>query len=117
MPADIRRAGAHPAPYPEALPARLIMLYTFKAAPELGFPGDIVLDMFNGSGTTTYAAKRLGRRYIGIEASAKYHAFAEARMRGEPPPYEPDELRTAKPDKKIYNPMKQKTPTLFGDPE
>jgi DNA modification methylase len=105
MPADIRRAGAHPAPFPEALPARLIKLYTFQSVPDLGFCGDLVLDMFNGSGTTTYAAKRLKRRFIGIEASAKYHAFAEARMRGAPPPFAPEELRTEKMDKKLLNPL------------
>ena len=35
-------------------------------------PGDLVLDPFAGSGTTLATAKRLGRRYLGIELSAEY---------------------------------------------
>jgi DNA modification methylase len=81
MPADIQRNGGHPAPFPEALPARLVMRYSFRAVPGVGFPGDVVLDPFNGSGTTTHVARRLGRRYVGIEGSRKYHEMAVARMR------------------------------------
>ena len=40
---------------------RLIALFTE--------PDEVVLDCFNGSGTTTLAAAQLGRRYLGIEAS------------------------------------------------
>ena len=42
-------------------------------------PGEIVLDPFNGCGTTTLAADQLGRKYIGIEKSEKYHDIARAR--------------------------------------
>src|SRR5262249_29752653 len=44
-------------------------------------PGEVVLDCFNGSGTTTLAAAQLGRGYLGIEASEEYHWLAEARHR------------------------------------
>lgn len=44
-------------------------------------PG-IVLDPFIGSGTTAVVAKKLGRKYIGIELNPKYVVLAEARIRG-----------------------------------
>ena len=43
-------------------------------------PGDVVLDPFFGTGTTGAVAKRLGRRFIGIEREAGYRAVAEARI-------------------------------------
>jgi DNA modification methylase len=40
-----------------------------------------VLDPFLGSGTTAATAKRLGRRYIGIELNRDYVALARHRLR------------------------------------
>jgi modification methylase len=62
----------HPTQKPEALLARAIL-----AASK---PGDVVLDPFFGTGTTGAAAKRLGRRYLGIERDPVYAARAEARI-------------------------------------
>jgi modification methylase len=62
----------HPTQKPEALVARAIL-----AASK---PGDLVLDPFFGTGTTGAAAKRLGRRFLGIERDARYAARAEARI-------------------------------------
>jgi DNA modification methylase len=45
-------------------------------------PGDLVCDPFAGSGTTGVACKRLGRRFIGFERDAKYHAIAQKRIDG-----------------------------------
>jgi site-specific DNA-methyltransferase (adenine-specific) len=44
-------------------------------------PGDIVLDPFNGSGTTCVSAARLGRKYLGIDQSKKYVAHATKRLK------------------------------------
>ena len=46
----------------------------------------IILDPFCGSGTTCVAAKKLGRRYIGIEISPKYAEIARNRVRNTPKP-------------------------------
>jgi adenine-specific DNA-methyltransferase len=46
-------------------------------------PGDLVLDPFVGSGTTAVAAKRLGRRYIGIDIEPMYAVTAQDRVQRE----------------------------------
>lgn len=43
-------------------------------------PGDVVLDPFLGSGTSSVVAKKLGRKYIGIEANEQYCVWAEKRL-------------------------------------
>ncbi|MDP2659706.1 MAG: site-specific DNA-methyltransferase, partial [Dehalococcoidia bacterium] len=64
----------HPAPFPEELPRRLILLYTNE--------GDLVLDPFMGSGTTAVAAAQTGRHYIGYESEASYCLAACQRLAG-----------------------------------
>jgi len=46
--------------------------------------GDVVLDPFCGSGTTCVAAKKLGRKYIGIEIDEKYYKIALQRVNNVP---------------------------------
>ena len=43
-------------------------------------PGDIVVDPFNGSGTTVVSAALLGRKYIGIDQSEEYVGYARKRL-------------------------------------
>jgi DNA modification methylase len=43
-------------------------------------PGDVVLDPFNGSGTTVVAAALMGRQYVGIDQSEEYVEYARKRM-------------------------------------
>lgn len=43
-------------------------------------PGDIVLDPFNGSGTTGEVAREHGRRYVGIELKAEYLELSRRRF-------------------------------------
>src|SRR5260370_8570581 len=82
-PKDVKRGGEHPAPFPEKLPARLIRLYSFGACEN--FAGEIVLDPFAGTGTTCVAAKRMGRRYLGIDVNRNYLRIAVARLRAARP--------------------------------
>lgn len=63
---------AHPTQKPEALLYRCIMSSTN--------PDDVVLDPFFGTGTTGAVAKKLGRKYIGIEREEDYIAFARQRL-------------------------------------
>lgn len=77
-PEDVKREGDHPAPFPEKLPGRLMRMYTYGAAGT--FPGELVLDPFCGTGTACAVAKRMGRRYIGIDISPRYAALAEERI-------------------------------------
>src|ERR1700719_366779 len=62
----------HPTQKPEALLARVILASSR--------PGDLVLDPFCGTGTSGAVAKRLGRRFIGIEREAAYRKAALARI-------------------------------------
>jgi modification methylase len=62
----------HPTQKPEGLLAR-VLLSSSK-------PGDLVVDPFNGTGTTGAVAKRLGRRYVGFERDEAYAKAAEARI-------------------------------------
>jgi DNA modification methylase len=82
-PEDIRRAGGHPCPFPVVLPQRLTMVYTFRGVPEAGFEGDLVLDMFNGTGATCVAAASTGRTYVGIDLSPDFCRIAEQRVAAE----------------------------------
>jgi 23S rRNA G2445 N2-methylase RlmL len=43
-------------------------------------PGDVVLDPFNGSGTTVVSAALLGRNYVGIDQSEEYVGYARKRL-------------------------------------
>ncbi len=77
-PEDVKRDAEHPAPFPEKLPGRLIRMYTYGAWGD--FDGDIVLDPFCGTGTACAVAKRMRRRFIGIDISEKYIAMAQQRL-------------------------------------
>ena len=65
-------AKAHPTQKPEALLYRILLACTK--------PGDVVLDPFFGTGTTGAVARRLGRRWIGIEREDSYVKVANQRI-------------------------------------
>ena len=62
----------HPAPFPVALPERLIHMNTYE--------GELVLDPFMGSGTTAVAAVRTGRHFVGYDTDAGYATAALERI-------------------------------------
>ncbi len=61
----------HPAMFPEELAYRAIKLFSFE--------NDVVLDPFNGAGTSTAVARHLGRRFLGIDISKDYCDTARRR--------------------------------------
>lgn len=63
----------HPAMFPEKLVERVLKLFSYR--------NDIILDPFNGAGTTTLVAKRLGRQFLGIDISEEYCKTAEVRLK------------------------------------
>ncbi|HSW46401.1 MAG TPA: site-specific DNA-methyltransferase [Phycisphaerae bacterium] len=62
----------HPTQKPEKLIAKLILASSR--------PGDIVFDPFVGSGTTSVVARKLGRKYVGVEIEEHYCRLAEKRI-------------------------------------
>lgn len=62
----------HPAMFPEELAKRVIQLFSFE--------NDIVLDPFNGVGTTTLVSYKHGRKYLGIDVSEEYNEIARKRI-------------------------------------
>lgn len=66
------KSYGHPAMFPEELARRAIQLFSFK--------NDVVLDPFNGAGTTTTIAHELERRFLGLDISPDYCQTARLRL-------------------------------------
>jgi len=95
---DTNGRKSHPTQKPEALLHRVIMAATR--------PGEIVLDPFFGTGTTGAVAKRLGRRWIGIERDAGYARIAAERI---------DKVIVAADSKLLDSPTRREQPRIpFG---
>ena len=62
----------HIAMFPEELPKRLIKMFSFA--------GETVLDPFSGSGTTSLAAKHLGRNSIGYEINRSFAPIIRSKL-------------------------------------
>ena len=62
----------HPTQKPEKLLAKIILASSRE--------GDLVFDPFNGSGTTTVVAQKLGRSYLGVEIDETYCCLAQKRL-------------------------------------
>ena len=69
---SMKENTAHPTQKPEKLIAKLVLASSNE--------NDIILDPFLGSGTTSTIAKKLNRRYIGIEQNEQYCIWAEKRL-------------------------------------
>ncbi len=87
-PERLKEAGrkAHATQKPEALLYRVLMAATA--------PGDVVLDPFFGSGTTGAVARRLHRRFLGIERDPHYVQLAHDRLQAVQPLADPSLLAT-----------------------
>lgn len=66
------KQDGHIAVFPEELPKRLIKMFAFV--------GDTVLDPFLGSGTTSLAAKKLGRNSIGYEINEEFLSYIKQKL-------------------------------------
>jgi len=66
------RQDGHIAMFPEELPRRLIKMFSFV--------GDNILDPFVGSGTTSLAAKNLGRNSVGYEINSKFIGMIKQKL-------------------------------------
>lgn len=71
-PVETIKGNIHPAVYPEFIIQEFLKLLTRE--------GDIVLDPFMGSGTTGVVAKKMKRKFIGIEINPEYCKYAEERL-------------------------------------
>jgi len=77
IPPERVRQG-HPAPFPEELIERVVKFYSYR--------GNVVVDMFGGTGTVAAVARRTGRHYLHIDSSYEYCALAAERVRHVRPP-------------------------------
>lgn len=100
-PESATRVG-HPAPFPVALPRRLIELYTYE--------GDLVLDPFVGSGTTAVAAVRTRRHYVGYDSDEGYIAQASRRI-------DEEKARLQILDEQLPTPYRVRLPARRAAPE
>lgn len=66
-----KKYGKHPTQKPLALLERIILASTNE--------GDLILDPFNGSGTTGLVSVKLNRRYIGIDKELEYCELTKRR--------------------------------------
>ena len=82
----------HPCQLPPMLMRRLFALFTY--------PGEVLLDCFDGAGTSSLVAQEMGRRGMGIELSLTYHQLAQKRHEELRAGYDPFRKRTAVPQAK-----------------
>ena len=98
----------HPAMFPEELVNRCLKLFSFT--------DDIILDPFNGAGTTTAVASKINRRYLGIDISDEYCNTAEKRLLEESI-VRPKSQKTTGEEKRVSDPISaEKQPKRRGRP-
>ena len=68
-----RQRKGHPAPFPEELIYRLIKFYSYR--------GNVVLDMFGGTGTVAAVSSENGRKFIHVDLSKEYCRTARDRLK------------------------------------
>lgn len=103
----VRQSG-HIAMFPEELPKRLIKMFSFV--------GETVLDPFSGSGTTSLAAKNLGRNSIGYEINPDFRQVMEEKICGNQTNLFDEDYSISFIDDKRDDYSFDSLPYLFSDP-
>ena len=98
----------HIAMFPEELPKRLIKMFSFV--------GETVLDPFAGSGTTSLAAKNLGRNSISYEINRDFIPIIREKLCGEPNMFENRATIIFTEDTTGNNSSFDQLPYIFHDP-
>lgn len=103
------RQNNHIAMFPEELPKRLIKMFSFV--------GEIVLDPFAGSGTTSLAAKKLDRNSIGYEINPEFISIIQEKLGSQQTDMDGTSYSFVKQDLTAdFDAEIQKLPYIFKDP-
>ena len=98
----------HIAMFPEELPKRLIKMFSFV--------GETVFDPFAGSGTTSLAAKNLGRNSIGYEINKDFYPIIREKLGADQLTLDNDATVIFTEDKTGTIPSLEQLPYIFSDP-
>lgn len=100
------KQSEHIAMFPEELPKRLIKMFSFF--------GETIFDPFLGSGTTTLAAKNLGRNSIGYEINKEFESIIKEKLNINQLSLDEDTIEFLE-DKENNNYSFDKLPYIFED--
>lgn len=100
------KQSEHIAMFPEELPKRLIKMFSFS--------GETIFDPFLGSGTTTLAAKNLGRNSIGYEINKEFESIIKEKLNINQLSFDKDTIEFLE-DKENNNYSFDKLPYIFED--
>lgn len=100
------KQSEHIAMFPEELPKRLIKMFSFS--------GETIFDPFLGSGTTTLAAKNLGRNSIGYEINKEFESIIKEKLNINQLSLDEDTIEFLE-DKENNNCSFDKLPYIFED--
>lgn len=100
------KQSEHIAMFPEELPKRLIKMFSFS--------GETIFDPFLGSGTTTLAAKNLGRNSIGYEINKEFESIIKEKLNINQLSLDEDTIEFLE-DKENNNYSFDKLPYIFED--
>ena len=100
------KQSEHIAMFPEELPKRLIKMFSFE--------GETIFDPFLGSGTTSLAAKNLGRNSIGYEINREFESIIKEKLNINQLTFDADTIEFLEDNNKDYS--FDKLPYIFSDP-
>ena len=100
------KQSEHIAMFPEELPKRLIKMFSFF--------GETIFDPFLGSGTTSLAAKNLGRNSIGYEINKEFEPIIKEKLNINQLSFDIDTIEFFEDNDSYYS--FEKLPYIFSDP-